>query len=93
MIQQEGTVQALVALIDLAERAELLQALAVGGFEQRPAGVLDPPAGGGVRALVGVPFVAADPVDGVGPDPHEEPHAGGPLDRLAVEEDLDPPEP
>jgi hypothetical protein len=34
VVQQQGAVQALVALIDLAERAELLQALAVGRFEQ-----------------------------------------------------------
>ena len=34
--------------------------LAFGRFEQRPAGALDPAAGRGVRALVGVPFVAAD---------------------------------
>ena len=62
--------RARVALIDLAERAELIEALAVGGFEQRPARVLDPAAGRGVRAVVGVLLVAADLVDGVGADAH-----------------------
>jgi hypothetical protein len=41
VVEQEGAVEPLVALVDLAERAELLEALAVGCFEQRPARVLD----------------------------------------------------
>ena len=43
---------------------ELADGLALGRLEQRPAGALDPAAGRRVGALVGVPFVAADLVDG-----------------------------
>jgi hypothetical protein len=58
--QQEGAIELAVGLLDLPERGELADGLAFRGFEQRPSGVLDPAAGGGVRALVGVPFIAAD---------------------------------
>src|SRR5206468_11339804 len=58
--QQEGAVEALVGLLDLAEGGELADGLALGGLQQRPAGALDPPSRRGVRALVGVPLVAAD---------------------------------
>src|SRR4051812_14106028 len=44
---------------DLAELGELAEGLALGGLEQRPARALDPAAGRGVRALVGVPLVTA----------------------------------
>jgi hypothetical protein len=71
VVEQEGAVQALGALVDLAEGAELVQVLAVGCLQQRPARVFDPAAGRGVRALMGVPFVAADLVDGVGADPDD----------------------
>ena len=60
VVEQEGAVEAAVGVLDLAEAGELLGALALGRLEQRPAGGLDPPAGGGVRALVGVPLLAAD---------------------------------
>jgi hypothetical protein len=48
VVEQEGAVEAAVAQVDLPERAELAEALTVGRFEQRPAGVLDPAARGGV---------------------------------------------
>src|SRR4051812_30857002 len=38
VVEQEGAVEAAVAGVDLAEGAELLQALAVGRLEQRPSG-------------------------------------------------------
>ena len=60
LAQQEGAVEPRVGLLDLAERGELADGLAFGRLEQRPAGALDPAAGRGVRALVGVPLVAAD---------------------------------
>jgi transposase len=46
--------------------AEICFDPAFGRLEQRPAGALDPAAGGRVGALVGVPFVAADLVGGAG---------------------------
>ena len=55
VVEQEGAVEPAVADVDLAERAELVEVLAVGRLEQRPARVLDPAPGGGVRALVRVP--------------------------------------
>src|SRR5215213_13922 len=58
--QQEGAVERAVGLLDLIERGELPDRLAFGGFEQRPAGALDPAAGWRVRALVGVPLLAPD---------------------------------
>jgi hypothetical protein len=65
-------VEAAVAGIDLAERAELVEALSrSGAFSSAPARVLDPAAGRGVRALVRVPLVAAELVDGVGADPDD----------------------
>jgi hypothetical protein len=60
LAQQEGAVEAGVGLLDLPEGGELSDRLALGGLEQRPAGALDPAAGRGVGALVGVPCVAAD---------------------------------
>jgi hypothetical protein len=58
--QQERAVELAVGLLDLPERGELADGLAFGGLQERPAGALDPAAGWGVGALVGVPFVAAD---------------------------------
>src|ERR671910_1362571 len=58
--QQEGAVERAVGLLDLIQRRELADRLALGGLQKRPAGALDPAAGRGVRALVGVPLVAAD---------------------------------
>ena len=58
--QQEGAVEPGVGLLDVAEGGQLAEGLAFGRFEQRPAGALDPAAGRGVRALVGVVLVAAD---------------------------------
>jgi hypothetical protein len=40
--QQEGAVEALVGVLDVAEGGELSDGLALGRLEQRPAGVLDP---------------------------------------------------
>src|SRR5215211_5815324 len=60
LAQQEGAVEPAVGPLDLAEGGQLAHGLALGGLEQRPAGALHPPAGRGVRALVGVPLVAAD---------------------------------
>src|SRR4051812_16337116 len=64
--QQEGAVEALVDLADLVQRGELADGLVFGRFEQRPAGALDPAAMRGSGALVSVPFIAADLVDGAG---------------------------
>src|SRR4051794_1864981 len=64
LAQQEDAVEPAVGVLDLAQRGQLADRLALGRLEQRPAGALDPAAGRGVRALVGVPFVAADLVGG-----------------------------
>ena len=64
LLEQEGAVERLVGLRDFAEQRELRDGLLVGRLEQRPAGALDPAPVRGVRALVGVPLVAADLVDG-----------------------------
>ena len=58
--QQEGAVELAVVVLDFPERGELADGLVLGRLEQRPARALDPAAGLGVRALVGVSFVAAD---------------------------------
>ena len=79
LLEQEGAVERLVGVLDLAEQRELRDRLLVGCLEQRPAGALDPAAGGGVGALVGVPLVAADLVDGA---------LGEPDDVERVEADL-----
>ncbi len=63
LLEQEGAEHRLVGLLDFAKQRELADRLLVGRLEQRPARVLDPAALGGVRALVGVPLVAADLVD------------------------------
>ena len=63
LFEQERAVERLVGLLDLAELRELVDRLLVGALEQRPAGALDPLARAGVRAVVGVPLVAADLVD------------------------------
>ncbi len=60
LFEQEGAVERLVGLLDLAELRELVDGLLGGALQQRPAGALDPFALGGVGALVGVPLVAAD---------------------------------
>ena len=67
--QQERAVERAVGLLDLVERGELADRLALGRLEQRPAGALDPATGRGVRALVGVPLVAADLVGRAGREP------------------------
>ena len=69
LFEQEGAEHRLVDLLDFAEHGELADRLLVGRFEQRPARVLDPLAGRGVRALVRVPLVAADLVDGALAEP------------------------
>src|SRR3954471_5603410 len=71
VVEQEGAVEAAVVQVDLAERSERAEALALGGLQQRPAGVLDPAAGRGVGAVVGVPFVAADLVGGACGEPDD----------------------
>ena len=60
LAQQERAVEATVGALYLGERGEVADGLAGGRFEQRPAGALDPAAGLGVRAVMGVSFVAAD---------------------------------
>src|SRR5215217_4802827 len=85
-LEQEGTVERLVGLLDLAEQRELVDRLLGGRLEQRPAGALDPAAAWGVRTLVGVPFVAADLVDGALGEPHDVERVEGDLggrERLA----------
>jgi hypothetical protein len=69
LAQQEGAVEPPVVVLDFRERGELADGLAFGRLEQRPAGALDPAAGRGVRALVRVPFVAADLVGGARSEP------------------------
>ena len=69
--QQEGAIEPAVLGLDVGERGELADRLMFGSLQQRPAGVLDPAAGRGVRALVGVPFVAADLVGGAGREPDD----------------------
>jgi hypothetical protein len=59
LLEQEGAVERPVGLLDLCQQRELLGVLLVGRLQQRPAGALDPLAGRGVRALVGVPLIAA----------------------------------
>jgi len=58
-------------LRDLAEQRELRDRLFLGRLEQRPARALDPAALRGVGALVDVPFVAPDLVDGALPKPDD----------------------
>ena len=60
LAQQEGAVEPAVLALDLGQRRELVDALVGRGLEQAPAGALDPTALGRVRAVVAVPFVAAD---------------------------------
>src|SRR5215217_5258058 len=69
LAQQEGAVEPPVVVLDFPEGGELADGLAFGRLEQRPAGALDPAAGRGVRALVEVPFVAADLVGGARSEP------------------------
>jgi hypothetical protein len=69
--EQERAVERPVGLLDFAELRELVDGLLVGALEQRPAGALDPFAGGGVGPVVGVSFVAADLVDGALGEPHD----------------------
>jgi len=71
LAQQEGAVEAAVLALDLGERRELADRLVLGCLQERPAGVLDPAPGRGVRALVGVPLVAADLVDCARAEPHD----------------------
>ena len=87
LFEQEGSVERLVGLLDVGEQRELGERLLVGRLEQRPAGALDPAAGLGVRALVRVPFVAADLVDralGEADDVERVEADLGLRDRLAV---------
>jgi hypothetical protein len=67
--QQEGAVEALVGLLDPAERGELADGPVLRRFEQRPARALDPAAGWRVGAVVAVPFVAADLVSSARAEP------------------------
>jgi hypothetical protein len=59
-----GAVEAAVLALDLGERGDLADALVLGRLQERPAVALDPAAPGRVGAFMGVPFVAADLVDG-----------------------------
>jgi hypothetical protein len=54
----------------LAEQRELTDRLLLWALQQRPARVLDPLAGLGVGAVVGVPLVAADLIDGALAEAH-----------------------
>jgi hypothetical protein len=69
--EQERAVQRLVRLLGLVQQRELSDRLLGGRLEQRPAGALDPLPRGGVGALVGVLFVAADLIDGALREPHD----------------------
>ncbi len=69
LAQQERAVEPPVVVLDFPEGGELADGLAFGRLEQRPAGALDPAAGRGVRALVEVPFVAADLIGGARSEP------------------------
>src|SRR3954464_4724918 len=60
LAQQEGAVELAVGVLDLPERGELADGLAFGRLQKRPPRALAPAAGPGGRALVDVPFVAAD---------------------------------
>lgn len=64
LFEQECAVEPLVGGHDFGEAAELLGALALGGFEQRRADVLDPPPALGFALAVLVPVGAPDVVDG-----------------------------
>jgi hypothetical protein len=66
LAQQEGAVEPAVLGLDFGERGELADRLALGRLEQRPAGVLDPPPGRGVGAVVAVSLLAPDSVGGAG---------------------------
>ncbi len=79
LAQQERAVESAVGVADLVQGRELADGLTFGGLEQRPAGALDPAPGGGVGALVGVSFVAANLVGRA---------AGEPADVERVKADL-----
>jgi hypothetical protein len=63
ILEQERAVEPLVRAGDLGEPGELLGGLALGCFEQGPAGVLDPAVARRLARVVLVPLGTADVVD------------------------------
>ena len=71
LLEQERTVEGAVGLLYFGEQLELLGFLFGGRLQQRPAGALDPSSLGCVGALVSVPLITADLVDGTLGEAHD----------------------